>query len=742
MAASIFPSLVRPLGRWLMEMAVILTLLACFWGATLESDPTIAIRLVNGSNKCSGRVEVFHNGQWGTVCDNFWDIKDARVVCEQIGCGQARSAPRRAHFGRGPGPIWVDSLLCRGTESTLRDCRAGNWGASNCPKEESAGVVCSGGTSESDSASEIRLVNGSSNCSGRVEVSYNGQWGAACDDYWDIKDARVVCLQMGCGEAKAAMGGAYFGRGSGPIWVDYVYCIGNESTLHQCEWSFHWGASNCLNKEGAGVLCSGGTLESDPAFEIRLVNGPSNCSGRVEVFHNGIWGTVCDDSWDIKEAIVVCQQMGCGEARAALTGAHFGGGAGPIWLDNLHCTGNESSLHLCPARPWGEHTCGHGEDAAIVCSGPNLESDAAFQIQLVNGPSNCSGRVEVFHDGQWGTVCSDHWGITDARIVCQQIGCGEARAAPSGAHFGSGTGPIWLDDVHCNGTESVLSQCPANYWGVHNCDHGEDASVICSGATLESDAAIGIRLVNGSNNCSGRVEVFHNGEWGTVCDDDWDTRDARIVCQQMGCGEARAAPGRAHFGIGPIWLDGVRCSGTEPALSQCPAVKWGDHNCSHGEDAGVICSGGTLELNTSTGIRLVNGRSNCSGRVEVFHDGQWGTVCDDSWDITDARIVCQEMGCGDARSAQSRGAFGHGTGPIWLDDVHCTGTESALSQCPAKRWESHNCNHGEDAGVICSGNQLNSSRLSLWAPALSVFLATAVLAIGGVIWYLRSKWKG
>ncbi|XP_066487130.1 deleted in malignant brain tumors 1 protein-like [Tiliqua scincoides] len=630
MAANIFPSLVRPRGRWL--MAVILTLLACLWGATLESDPAIAIRLVNGSRKCSGRVEVFHNGQWGTICDNLWDIRDARVVCQEMGCGQARSAPRRAHFGRGVGPVWVDGLLCRGTELTLHDCRARNWGANNCSKEESAGVVCSGGTSESDSVFEIRLVNGPNSCSGRVEVSYNGQWGAACDDYWDIKDARVVCQQMGCGEARAAMGGAHFGRGSGPIWVDYVSCTGNEPTLHQCRWSFHWGASNCLNKEGAGVICSGASLESNISIGIRLVNGSSNCSGRVELLYNGQWGTVCDDDWDTR----------------------------------------------------------------------------------------------------------------DARVVCQQMGCGEARAAPGGAHFGTGIGPIWLDGVRCSGTESALSQCPADQWGFHNCYHREDAGVVCSGASLESDTSIGIRLVNGSSNCSGRVEVFYSGQWGTICDDDWDTRDARVVCQQMGCREARAAPGGARFGMGTglIWLDGVRCSGTESALSQCPADQWGVHNCRHGEDAGVICSGRTLELNTSTGIRLVNSRSNCSGRVEVFHDGQWGTVCDDDWDITDARIVCQEMGCGDARSAQSGGAFGHGTGPIWLDNIHCTGTESALSQCPAKRWESHNCHHGEDAGVICSGNQLNTSRLSLWAPALSVLLATALLAIGAIIWYLRSKWKG
>lgn len=102
-----------------------------------------------------------------------------------------------------------------------------------------------------------------------------------------------------------------------------------------------------------------------------------------------------------------------------------------------------------------------------------------------------------------------------------------------------------------------------------------------------------LRLVNGSSRCSGRVEVLRNQQWGTVCDDDWDLRDAEVVCRQLGCGMAVSAPGSAEFGQGSshIWLQGVECTGTEAALSKCRARPEGVHLCHHGEDAGVVCSG-------------------------------------------------------------------------------------------------------------------------------------------------------
>lgn len=88
----------------------------------------------------------------------------------------------------------------------------------------------------------------------------------------------------------------------------------------------------------------------------------------------------------------------------------------------------------------------------------------------------------------------------------------------------------------------------------------------------------------------------------------------------------------------------------------------------------------------------------------MFHSEKWGTVCDDSWDFADAKVVCRQLDCGVVISAPRRAHFGQGQGPIWLDDVRCTGTEAALSECRTKGWGVHGCEHGEDAGVVCSGN--------------------------------------
>ncbi|XP_062408246.1 neurotrypsin-like [Sardina pilchardus] len=102
----------------------------------------------------------------------------------------------------------------------------------------------------------------------------------------------------------------------------------------------------------------------------------------------------------------------------------------------------------------------------------------AAQIRLVNGDSRCSGRVEVYHYNQWGTVCDDFWDMSEAKVVCRQLGCGTAVCAPKSAFYGEGTGQILMDDVSCSGTEQSLTQC--SYLRTHNCGHYEDAGVVCS----------------------------------------------------------------------------------------------------------------------------------------------------------------------------------------------------------------------------------------------------------------------
>ena len=105
-------------------------------------------------------------------------------------------------------------------------------------------------------------------------------------------------------------------------------------------------------------------------------------------------------------------------------------------------------------------------------------------------------------------------------------------------------------------------------------------------------------------------------------------------------------------------------------------------------------------------VRLVGGRSYYEGRVEVNYNGQWGTVCDDGWDDTDARVVCRQLGFRTYGTAYSNAYFGQGSGPILLDGVTCTGSETTLSNCSHLGvGVTRSCSHSEDAGVRCSSYQ-------------------------------------
>ena len=102
------------------------------------------MRLVGSSLASSGRVEVLYNGQWGTICDDYWGIDEAHVICRMLNYSGAELAPRNARFGQGSAsmPILLDNVKCRGDESTIAACRHGGWGQSDCDHSEDASVVC------------------------------------------------------------------------------------------------------------------------------------------------------------------------------------------------------------------------------------------------------------------------------------------------------------------------------------------------------------------------------------------------------------------------------------------------------------------------------------------------------------------------------------------------------------------------------------------------------------------------
>ncbi|XP_060564396.1 coadhesin-like [Ruditapes philippinarum] len=229
--------------------------------------------------------------------------------------------------------------------------------------------------------------------------------------------------------------------------VSNMGCIGNSKDLELC------------NTQSCGV-------------EVRLVDGQHRYEGRVEIFHNGKWGTVCDDKFTELAATVVCRMLKYPwTVPRVFPPNHFKQGTLPIMLDNVVCSGSENSLIQCQHNSWGVNDCSHSEDVGISCI-------SALQVRLRGGIH--SGRVEISLDGSnWGTVCDDSFSVASAKVVCNMLGFPSSNArVDTGVTPGSGR--IYLDDVSCTGDEASITFCKHTYWGKHDCDHNEDVGVICS----------------------------------------------------------------------------------------------------------------------------------------------------------------------------------------------------------------------------------------------------------------------
>ncbi|KAM8916135.1 lysyl oxidase homolog 3B isoform 2-T2 [Spinachia spinachia] len=480
-----------------------------------------------------GRVELFHQGEWGTICDDDFSIHNANVLCRHLGFVSATGWTHSAKYGKGQGKIWLDNVQCNGGEKSIELCMSRGWGNSDCTHDEDAGVVCKDEripgfvdsnvietrvNENSIEAVRLRPVVAMSRrklpiTEGVVEVKHRDGWAQICDLGWTIKNTHVVCGMLGFPHERKVNKNfykLYLERQKNHFHIHSVACSGAEVHLAACplEFSKPNGTSTCKGGTAAVVSCMPGPLfmqsnglkkKPKTSSNVRLKGGARVGEGRVEVLKDTEWGTVCDDRWNLQSASVVCRELGFGSAKEALTGGRMGQGMGPIYMNEVKCLGNEKSIWTCPFKNITSEDCQHVEDAAVRCNVPHMGLEDS--IRLTGGRTRYEGRVEVLHPDvngtqSWGLICGETWSTKEAMVICRQLGLGYANQGVQETWYwdSSNVTEMILSGVKCSGSEMSLSQCQRHK--VLSCQKAGAkfaAGVICSDTT--SDLVLNASLV-------------------------------------------------------------------------------------------------------------------------------------------------------------------------------------------------------------------------------------------------------
>ncbi|XP_028837214.1 lysyl oxidase homolog 3B isoform X2 [Denticeps clupeoides] len=464
---------------------------------------------------------------------------------------------------------------------------------------------------------------------GRIEVFYKDEWGTICDDDFSLANAHVLCRQLGFVSATGWAHSAKYGKGAGKIWLDNVQCSGSEMSIALCK-SRGWGNSDCTHDEDAGVICKDerlpGYTDTDNVIEVQVDEYRIEevrlqpvvsmvkrrlpvTEGVVEVRFKGGWAQVCDNSWTPKNSRVICGMMGFPHERKvnkSFYKLYTERQKNHFLVHSVACLGTEMHLAACPLefnKGNATASCPGGVLPAVVSCipGPLYTHSLALKkklktttsVRLKGGTHQGEGRVEVLRGSEWGTVCDDRWNLQAASVVCRELGFGSAKEALTGARMGQGVGPIHMNEVQCSGQERSIWNCRFKNITSEDCQHTEDASVRCNTPYMGFHKMV--RLQGGRSLYEGRVEVRVGSQWGTVCSKGWSTREAMVVCRQLGLGYSMHAINETWYWDGSNVTDmawsGVKCVGDELALSQCQRHKvFSCQKTATRFAAGVICS--------------------------------------------------------------------------------------------------------------------------------------------------------
>eukprot|EP00064_Thunnus_orientalis_P005818 superscaffoldBa00000586_g5832 len=527
----------------------------------------------------------------------------------------------------------------------------------------------------------VRLVSGTSLCSGRLEVKSEQSWFSVCEADFDQQDAQVACRELGCGPPSVLQGLLYEEVIEAPMWTKELRCGGHESSLLHCGRSDSV-RSTCSSGKAVGLTC---------LVHVRLVGGARRCAGTLEV-KQGEWRPVSASFSILKDATVACTALDCGSAVSVGNRKELSDRS--VWIISSECAHSGSALWDC---------------ATSSLSSSIVELTCSESVRLVSGTSLCSGRLEVKSEQSWFSVCEADFDQQDAEVVCRELGCG-APSVLQGPLYVEVKGPMWAKEFQCGGHESSLLDCGRSDSARRTCSPGKAVGLTCSEpfrlVGRASRCADPVRLVNGTSLCSGRLEVKSEQSWFSVCEADFDQQDAKVVCRELGCGTPSVLQGVLYEEVeAPMWTKEFQCRGHESSLLNCGRSDSARSTCSSGKAVGLTCSepvrlvGGASSCAES--VRLVSGTSLCSGRLEVKSEQSWFSVCEADFDQWDAEVVCRELNCGTPSVLQGV-LYEEAEAPMWTKEFQCRGHESSLLDCGISDSARRTCSPSKAVRLTCS----------------------------------------
>uniref|UniRef100_A0A1X7UFK0 SRCR domain-containing protein n=1 Tax=Amphimedon queenslandica TaxID=400682 RepID=A0A1X7UFK0_AMPQE len=741
------------------------------------------IRLQGGYYSNEGRVELYCNGQWGTICNNGFDSTDANTLCRQLGYDTCVSYTSSSRYNLSQ-PVWSNNMYSVSGTGCFGDTNACPLQSiSNCSSQIS--LMCG------ESSLSIKYAATKSLCSqvmqnnklltslvlfrnnvtsalftsGIIRI-YGSSWGNICYDYsFRANESHVVCHQLGYTGASSysRAGLKNYGMDLLSTTLSGVSCSdGGYLSISQCTFNLYgWNTPCYSDSYDATVTCYTTRIWDDPfPGMIRLQGGNYSNVGRLEIFCNGQWGTMCVDGFDGTDALTLCKQLGYNSYHRYYPTIYPANSSQPIWGNNMRSTVNEQcygASNSCPGSSvstcshssdvaleckWKQHNAGRQRTTLATCMGlikPLTVTNGAVTLlrHSVDGPTIYSGIVRVYVNG-WGNICNDDsFGLSEANVICHQLGyTGASSYSKAGVEsFGTDHVSAKWDDFNCDDSNFLsVAQCTYSTAIDSDCSSDStDATVTCYSSKLwDSNPYPGMVRITGYYSNEGLVEVYCNGQWGTICSSGFYDDDANAICRQLGYesfSQYNHLTTIARNYSQPVWSTEMSsrentCFGS---MNSCPshslnascAIYYKTVTISCKENSRYLIYGNTVstcshkiidDLPVGTIILTQKGlpsKSYSSGIIRVYDNG-WGNICGgpgSGFGQSEANVVCHQLGYTGAASYSYYGEAGYGEDSLYTKwgNLSCGSNDGlSVAQCSYSTVISPGCQKDfYDATVSC-----------------------------------------